>query len=460
MKLNLRSNRLFFIDIFKTIVIPIFAGICFIGWLLYLFQYPIIAFPAIFIVFVIMYLVSGYIFGGIFLAFVASAGIFTIASTTGLENKFLLITEIVWIIILFIRIEHYRALWIADRIKLKNQHEVLDRDITLIKSSIEIAEKKSSALKEKMQNFQTLEQIIKTLENITDEKKLVKQIEFLTQKFIAKGKFVLRRNPAKDVFVNYIKQSKLPLLITNAEEDKRFADVDYGEIVSLIAIPIEVEGKYWGTIKGVSANKNEIFNDYDLRLLSILSNLLGFVLNNAILFKKVKSLAITDGLTGLYTRSFFVERLQEEMQRAKSNDIPICVAIIDIDFFKKVNDTYGHLAGDNLLRQLANMLRKRFRSLDIVARYGGEEFVILMYHTVIKDAYKILDEFRVMIEQEKFFMSIESYQPIQIRKTISIGITEFDNEQTTEEIIKKADRALYEAKKTGRNKTCIYNKEL
>ena len=199
-----------------------------------------------------------------------------------------------------------------------------------------------------------------------------------------------------------------------------------------------------------------MFDDYDLRLLSILASLIGLILNNAMMFKKVESLAITDGLTGLYTRTHFIERLQEEIERAKTNAIPITVAIMDIDYFKKVNDTYGHLAGDTFLKQLSNILRRRFRAVDVLSRYGGEEFAVLMCHTNINESYKILEEVRKMVEEEKFFMPIESYRPIQIKKTISIGIAQLSNEQTPDEIIKKADDALYKAKKQGRNQTCIY----
>ena len=104
MMLNFKKNRVFFIDILKTVVIPILSGICFIIWLFFLFQYPILVFPTIFLVFIIMYIFSGSVFGGVLLAFAISAGIFTIA-TTGTINKFLLVIEILWIILVFSRMD-------------------------------------------------------------------------------------------------------------------------------------------------------------------------------------------------------------------------------------------------------------------------------------------------------------------------------------------------------------------
>ena len=455
MLINLKKNRVFLIDIVKTVIIPVFAGIFFIVWLFFLFQYPILVFPAIFFIFIIMYIFSGSVFGGVSVAFAVSAGVFAIATTEPF-NKFLLTCEILWLIIVFIKTEKYRQIWISEKIKLKVEHEVLDRDITLIQSSITDNENRINAINQRMQIFQSFEQMINSIENTINEKELIKLLESLTKNFIAKGKWNIKRHSSKDIFVNYSKFNKVPLLITNTKEDRRFSDTDYKSICSLVVVPIEIENNYWGAIKGYSTDSKELFDDYDLRLLSILSSLIGLILNNAMMFKKVESLAITDGLTGLYTRTHFIERLQEEIERAKTNAIPITVAIIDIDYFKKVNDTYGHLAGDTFLKQLSNILRRRFRTVDVLARYGGEEFAVLMCHTNIKESYKILEEVRKMVEEEKFFMPIESYRPIQIKKTISIGIAQLTTEQVPDEIIKKADDALYMAKKNGRNQTCIY----
>ena len=435
MLINFNKNRVFFIDIFKTVVIPILSGICFIFWLFFLFQYPLFVFPTIFFIFIIMYFVSGSVFGGVLLAFSVSAGIFAIPAIQQTSNKFLLILEIIWIIIVFFRIEKYRQLWISEKIKLKVEHEVLDRDLTLIQSSIS-------------ENEKTM-----------NEKDLIKLLENLTKSFIAKGKWSIKRLASKDIFVNYSRFNKIPLLIADTKEDRRFTDSDYKNISSLIVVPIELENNYWGAIKGYSSDPKELFNDYDLRLLSIFVSLISLILNNAQMFKKVESLAVTDGLTGLYTRSFFIERLQEEIERARINNIPITVAMIDIDFFKKVNDTYGHLAGDAFLKSLSNILRRRFRAVDVLSRYGGEEFAVLMYHTTIDESYKILEEVRKMVEEEKFFMPIESYHPIQIRKTISIGIAQLTTEQNPDEIIKKADKALYMSKENGRNRTSVYREE-
>lgn len=454
--IDIESYKRFFIDLLTTIILPVFGGICFVIWIFYFFQYPVITFPTIFVIFLIIYFLSGPVFGGVLLAFAVSAGLFAIAIVDNSYDKIMLIYEIGWMIFVFFRLEHHRNIYLSLKRKLEVDHEVLDRDIALIQSSIAENEKRSSALLQRMENFQKFEQIISSLESSMNEHELIKLIEELTSKFIRKGKWKTKRNAKKDIFIEYVKTNKIPLLITDASDDKRFSNDDYKDITSIIVMPIEVEGLYWGYIEGISIVKNIKFNDSDLRLLSVLSNILGIILYNASLFNKISSLVITDGLTGLYTRTYFIERLQEEIERAKSNNLSMVIAMIDIDHFKAVNDKYGHIAGDMLLRQIADILRKRFREIDIIARYGGEEFTIFISQTNINGGFAILEEIRKNIENEKFFLPVESYHPIQIKKTISIGLAELKEEKTTDEIIKKADLALYKAKNTGRNKTCIY----
>ncbi|MFA7674493.1 MAG: sensor domain-containing diguanylate cyclase [Endomicrobiia bacterium] len=454
--IDIEAYKRFFIDILTTIILPVFGGICFVIWIFYFFQYPVITFPTVFIIFLIIYFLSGPVFGGVLLAFTVSAGLFAIAIIDNSYDKIMLIYEIIWMVFVFFRLEHHRNIYISLKRKLEVEHEVLDRDIALIQSAITENEKRSSAFIQRMANFQKFEKIISSLESSMNEHELIKLIEELTSKFISKGKWKTKRFFKKDIFIEYVKTNKIPLLITDTSDDKRFSNNDYKDITSIIVMPIEVEGLYWGYIEGISIIKNIKFNDSDLRLLSVLSNILGIILYNTSLFNKISALVITDGLTGLYTRTYFIERLQEEIERANSNNLSMVIAMIDIDHFKSVNDKYGHIAGDMLLRQIADILRKRFREIDIIARYGGEEFTIFISQTAITDGFAILEEIRKNIENEKFFLPVESYHPIQIRKTISIGLAELNKEKTTDEIIQKADLALYKAKNTGRNKTCIY----
>lgn len=444
------------IDIFKTIIVPLLVGICFIAWLIYLFKSPVIMFPSVLILFFIIYFISGYIFGGILLSFAVSAAMFSIFFAETTYMQILLLFEIIWIILVFFTVEYHRIRYITIKKQSRVDNEVLSRDIALLQSSIDEDEKKSADFSQRMEIFQTFETIIASLEQTLSEKELLKLASELTIRFIGKGKWKIKRYSHRDIFAKYVKTNNRPLLITDTSNDKLFAPNNYKKFTSIVAIPIEVDGHFWGIIKGVSIKENEKFTDSDLRLLSVLTNILGTILNNIILIEKVSALAITDGLTGLFTKTYFFERLKEEIERAQVNKLSLIIAMIDIDHFKTVNDMHGHKAGDVLLRQISDILRKRFREIDILARYGGEEFVVLLSHIQMKEAIQKLEELRKFIEREKFFLPIESFNPIQIKKTISIGLADLKNETNIEDIINKADIALYKAKKTGRNKTCIY----
>jgi two-component system cell cycle response regulator len=443
-------------DIFKTILVPLLVGICFIAWLIYLFKSPVIMFPSVLILFFIIYFISGYIFGGVLLSFAVSAAMFSIFFADTIYMQILLLCEIIWIILVFFTVEYHRNRYITSKKQSRVDNEVLNRDIALLQSAIDEDEKKSADFTQRMEIFQTFETIIASLEQTLSEKELLKLASELTIRFIGKGKWKIKRYSRRDIFAKYVKTTSRPLLITDTENDKRFAPNNYKKFSSIVVIPIEVDGRFWGVIKGVSIKENEKFTDSDLRLLSILTNILGTILNNTMLIEKVAALAITDSLTGLFTKTYFFERLKEEIERARVNKLSLIIAMIDIDHFKEVNDIHGHKAGDVLLRQIADILRKRFREIDILARYGGEEFVVLLSHIQMKEAFQKLEELRKFIEREKFFLPVESFNPIQIKKTISVGLVDLKNETGVEDIINKADSALYKAKKTGRNKTCIY----
>ena len=164
-------------------------------------------------------------------------------------------------------------------------------------------------------------------------------------------------------------------------------------------------------------------------------------LNNKKLYEK----AITDTLTGLYNREYMKEYLNEKIEEAKRHNITLSIAMIDIDFFKKINDTYGHLIGDCVLKELSDLLKDNFRDSDIVSRYGGEEILIIMPFTDKESACRKLEQFRKLIENRTFCGKKN------VKLTISVGVAEYENEGTLEEFILKADRNVYYAKKHGRN---------
>jgi diguanylate cyclase (GGDEF)-like protein len=168
------------------------------------------------------------------------------------------------------------------------------------------------------------------------------------------------------------------------------------------------------------------------------------------IYEEVQKQIITDSLTGLYNRHFINDRFLYEMKKYNRENKEFSFIIIDIDFFKHYNDTYGHLVGDSILKQCAKLLKELFYETDFVARYGGEEFVILMPGTSVSLALKKAEKVRKIIENTPFY----TYDDILIneRITISVGISSFpDSGKDLNSIFEKADTALYYAKNNGRN---------
>lgn len=156
--------------------------------------------------------------------------------------------------------------------------------------------------------------------------------------------------------------------------------------------------------------------------------------------------ATHDNLTGLPNREAYVERSILEAERFKRYGHPLTMAICDIDFFKKINDNFGHQVGDKVLQLISKVISTRLRSVDFIARYGGEEFVILLPETSETQAVKVLDKIRAAVAKTAFRFKDE---PLQI--TISFGIAEFKEDTEIEDIFARADKALYQAKNQGRN---------
>jgi diguanylate cyclase (GGDEF)-like protein len=174
---------------------------------------------------------------------------------------------------------------------------------------------------------------------------------------------------------------------------------------------------------------------------------------NAQLFDKVKQLSITDSLTELHNRRFFIQNLSREVERAKRYGSDLSLMMIDIDYFKRFNDTHGHPAGDTLLQVFADRLRLMARKTDIVARYGGEEFVVMMPDTNLAMAANLAERLRKDIESFPFEKCAS--QPGG-KITVSIGCAQFDrqNNKALDQLLQAADDCLYRAKSSGRNQIC------
>jgi diguanylate cyclase (GGDEF)-like protein len=162
--------------------------------------------------------------------------------------------------------------------------------------------------------------------------------------------------------------------------------------------------------------------------------------------EELQEQVVIDPLTKLHNRTYLFDFLKRTVKNSIKLGFPVSLAVIDIDFFKEVNDTHGHLVGDCVLRELASILKESFRSSDCVARYGGEEFVVVLPFSSLKYACKKLEEVRKTIEQHRFCGKKK------LRLTISVGVTEYKRNEPIKRFLKRADKNLYKAKNSGRNK--------
>jgi len=160
-------------------------------------------------------------------------------------------------------------------------------------------------------------------------------------------------------------------------------------------------------------------------------------------------MTIVDGLTGIHNKRYFVEQLDRELSRAGRHGRPLTLLICDIDHFKRVNDDFGHLAGDHVLKEVAQLAKSRIRPDDVIARYGGEELAIILPETELAGGVRIADELRKMIATETFVFEGE-----KIIVTISCGVAQLEPSWRSHDFVRAADERLYEAKRAGRNRVC------
>lgn len=237
-----------------------------------------------------------------------------------------------------------------------------------------------------------------------------------------------------------------PMIVNNIREDDLFINSETSYVHSIACIPMIVYSDVVGVINVTNKKNGKEFTEEDVEMLKAVADQAAVAVNKAQLW----DMAVTDSLTGLYVRRYFMVKLQEEIHRAERYGKRLSVIMADLDRFKKINDTYGHDAGDRALKTISQFLQKNIRDVDAIARYGGEEFVMLIPDADKEAAYCLAQRLREELGKVKF----EDLPPI----TISLGIATFPSDSTDiEELIKKADAAMYEAKQKGRNRVVKYS---
>jgi diguanylate cyclase (GGDEF)-like protein len=217
---------------------------------------------------------------------------------------------------------------------------------------------------------------------------------------------------------------------------------------SALIVPMISHGKVMGLLQAESNQVNR-FDEMDQKVFSILAASAAMAYENSRLNHELEKMVIIDELTGVYNYRYFSEKLADEKKRAARYRQPLSLLMLDIDWFKRCNDTYGHEAGNELLKGIVGAIKKNIRDTDVLARYGGEEFIVILPQTSHEDAHVIAERIRAEVDNSHFGDGVK-YPPLHA--TVSVGITTFpDNGRTEEEIVQLVDRAMYLAKGQGKN---------
>ncbi len=355
-------------------------------------------------------------------------------------------------------------------LKLESSWDEIKKEYDRLTSSAGKLEESNKSLSKSIAEFYTLHQISQAIGSVLDIKELLKRLNdiILGVMGVNCSTIILydeNINRLKVHTTNITNISELATITDNINSGilmdalnngKTILEnnVDYMQYVftcgrdinSLICVPLITSSRKYGLVL-VEHKYNNAFDEENVRLLSIIAQQVGIVMENAELYDEMRELSRKDGLTEIYNRHYFQERLEIEFLHAKNDNYPLSLVIFDIDHFKRFNDNYGHMFGDMVLTSVVRAVKAALRKNDMMARYGGEEFIILLPRTNLSEAYEKVEALRKLIEKHVIEDNL-----ISVSVTASFGISSFDECVMNEnDLMRTADDALYEAKAAGRN---------
>lgn len=243
--------------------------------------------------------------------------------------------------------------------------------------------------------------------------------------------------------VKYLKKEKSETSRTDIPPD----DPEF-KVSNRLFLPMEIGNNRIGGLQLIR-HTDEPFSEHQYNIVSMIVSTLTLALRNSEIHREVQEMATTDSLTGLFNKRYFLENLTKEFKSTMRYQTPVSLIMIDLDNFKPVNDQFGHQAGDVVLREIASVLVRSLREIDVPARYGGDEIAIILPETVMEQAFFVAKRIKRLIEERPIKFGEKC-----IQVTASFGISSCPNSQikTVEDMITAADKALYEAKRDGRNR--------
>lgn len=309
------------------------------------------------------------------------------------------------------------------------------------------------------------EQVFRIFTNIIKQNFTFQSCKFIVLingKLPSKGYFLKKEKitaspseiPVKDLeemdkkIIHKLKELKSSFFITKDKKEPESFQPDFDLTDdSLTAIPLISEQEIIAVLIITGLPYKEYFN------LLIFTGQFALQLRKVRLYEKIQKLAIKDDLTGVFVRRYFLQRSKEEFKRAVKHHFSLALLMLDLDYFKKHNDKYGHLVGDRLLKEVADIITSTVREIDLVGRYGGEEFAIALPDTDVSGAELVAERLRAGIQEHKFKVYDET-----VNVTASLGVCSYPKDtHYFSNLINYADMALYRAKNEGRNRWCTFN---
>ncbi|MBI5286676.1 MAG: diguanylate cyclase, partial [Deltaproteobacteria bacterium] len=349
------------------------------------------------------------------------------------------------------------------QLRIKSLYDTVERDKRDLTTILEITRTASSTL----DSSKILYYIVKKVAEITDAARC--SIILIGEKDAG---YVLASNddPAiKDLKIDLQRYPEIkrvlstgrPVIVDDMAEDPLLTPVRNLIMplkgMSILVLPITWGEEILGTLFLRSRRVNRSFTKGEIDLCEVIANSCSRALRNARMYEHIKNerdrlkdMAITDQLTGTYNHTHFYTRLNEEFDKAVRYQFPFSLIMLDIDDFKRINDTYGHRKGDYILKEVANAIKKAIRKGDILARYGGDEFIILLSNTLLQGALEQAERIRQMVRNHNY-----NYKGIVEEDiSISLGVSSLPHEMVKEpgDLVNLADKALYESKKSEVNK--------
>ncbi len=253
-------------------------------------------------------------------------------------------------------------------------------------------------------------------------------------------------------------QKGLPIIIPDFSKQKTYDAKQFYphlQVKSVLCFPILCKKQVVGVIQLVNGARRPAFSQYDLSLLEMLADQAGPAIERSDIYRKMSDLVTTDDLTHLYNLRYLDRVLEVEMKRSRRYKSLLSLIFIDLDFFKQVNDTHGHLMGSQVLVEMARILIDSLRAVDVIVRYGGDEFVVLLPNTNLKTARQVAERVRTAIREHKFLEK----EGVSWQITASFGIASYpEHANNRRDLIHLADRAMYESKTRGRDMVSVASK--